>query len=106
MRRLITAMATLALVAALAASPVMAKTHSFKLHRDAKINSTQLNPGTYKLELNGNGEGLIYRNNKLVTKAAVEVKPRTNGISRGVEFDSDRNVVEIRTKNQIVVFVR
>lgn len=106
MRRLFIGTMALALVATLAASPVLAKTHSFKLSREAKINGTQLDRGTYKLELNGNGEALIYRNKKLVTKAAVKVKPRMNGERYEVVFDTDGNILEVRTKEQTIVFVR
>ncbi len=108
MHRLITTTITLALVTGLAASPALAKGHSFKLHRDATINGSQLKgQKTYRLELNGNDEALIYRNHKLVTTAPVDVKPITDGTNRNaVVFDSEGTVLEIRTKKHVVVFVR
>lgn len=107
MRKLFTVTFALALVAVLAASPVLAKTYSFKLFQNGKINDTQLKPGSYKLELNDNGEALIYEGKELVTKARVEVKPRTNGATRAsVLLDAEGNILEVRTKKQVVVFVR
>ncbi len=108
MHRLITTTITLALVTGLAASPALAKGHSFKLNRDATINGSQLKGRkTYRLELNGNDEALIYRNHKLVTTAPVEVKPFTAGTIRNtVVLDSEDTVLAIRTKKHVVVFVR
>ncbi len=95
------------LVATVASSPLWAKTYSFRLSQAASINGTELTPGVYKLELNGNNEALIYRNRKLVAKAPVEVKPRTNGSTRGsVLRKADGAITEIRLKKQVVVFVR
>ncbi len=108
MHRLITTTITLALVTGLAASPVLAKGHSFRLHRDATINGSQLKgQKTYRLELNGNNEALIYHNQKLVTTAPVEVKPITDGKKRTwVVLDSEGTILEIRTKKHVVVFVQ
>ncbi len=108
MHRLITTTITLALVTGLAASPALAKGHSFKLQRDATINGSQLKgQKTYRLELKGNNEALIYRNHKLVTTAPVEVKPITDGTVRNtVVLDSDGTILAIRTKKHVVVFVR
>ena len=108
MHRLITTTITLALVTGLAASPALAKGHSFKLQRDATINGSQLKgQKTYRLELNGNNEALIYRNHKLVTTAPVEVKPITDSTIRNtVVLDSEGTVLAIRTKKHVVVFVQ
>jgi len=107
MRKLFTSSIALALVLALAATPLLAKTHNFTLYQDGKINGTALEAGKYKLELNGDNEALIYRGKELVTKAPVEVKPRKNGSSSGsVLLDAKGNILEVRTKNQVVVFVR
>jgi hypothetical protein len=105
MGRLFTATITLLLVAVLAASPVLAKTYSFKLSNDCKINGVLLKAGSYKLELNDNSEALIYGGKELVTKASVEVKSRPKG-STSVLTDADHNILEIRTKDKVVVFVR
>ncbi|MFB3098048.1 MAG: hypothetical protein ACE1ZZ_05180, partial [Dehalococcoidia bacterium] len=72
------------------------------------INGSQLKgQKTYRLELNGNDEALIYRNQKLVTTAPVEVNPITDGISRNaVVLDSDGTILAIHTKKHVVVFVR
>lgn len=107
MRKLFTSSIALALVLALAATPLLAKTHNFTLRNTGKINDTTLEPGKYKLELNGDSEALIYRGKELVTKAAVEVKPLTNSRSSGsVLLDAKGNILEVRTNKQVVVFVR
>lgn len=108
MHRLITTTITLALATGLVASPALAKGHSFKLSRDATINGSQLKgQKTYRLELNGNDEALIYRNHKLVITAPVEVKPITDGTPRNaVVFDSEGTVLAIHTKKYVVVFVQ
>ncbi len=106
MRRLFTPVLTLALVAILAAAPAWADTFSFTLNRDGNVKGTQLAAGKYKLEIS-NGEAVIYQGKELVAKAAVEVKPRTNG-STGTSVLQDANgtILEVRTKKQVVVFTR
>lgn len=107
MRRLFTVTLLLALVAALAASPLWAKSHSFKLLKDGSINGTQLAPGTYKLELNGQNEAVIYRDGEMVVKAQVEVRP-ANSVVRGgsVLQAADGSIREIRLNSSVVVFLR
>ena len=107
MRKLFTLSIALALVLALAATPLLAKTHDFTLYANGKINGATLEPGKYKLELSGDNEALIYRGKELVTKARVEVKPLpSSGNSGSVLLDAKGNVLEVRTKKQVVVFVR
>lgn len=107
MRKLFVIAATVALVGALTASPVLAEGHNFKVYREATINGDQLKPGTtYKLVLNGNDEALIYRHKELVTKAAVEVRSLEGRQRTSVVLDSDGNLLEIRFKKQVVVFPR
>lgn len=109
MRKLFTAAIALALFVALAASPssALAKTHDFTLSQTAKINGTTLEAGKYKLELTGDTEAHIYKGNELVTKAPVEVKELKNGNTQAsVLQDASGNVMEIRLKKQVVVFVR
>lgn len=107
MRTLFTVTVAIALVAALTASPLWAKTHSFKLFRDGSLNGTELPAGTYKLELNGQGEALIYRNGEMLVKAKVEVKPLSNSATNNSVLQlSDGTVREIRLKKEVVVFVR
>jgi hypothetical protein len=108
MNRLITMILALALVIGLAASPALAKGHSCSLHRDATINGSQLKAReTYRMELNGNNEAHIYRGRKLVTTAAVDVRPVTDGETpNSVSLAADGTVLEVRTKKQMVVFVQ
>ena len=106
MRRLFSTAAVLALAATLAAGSLWAETHSFKLFREGTINGTTLKPGTYKLELNGQGEALIYRGRQMVAKARVEVRA-SNGEARGSVLQAaDGSIQEIRLHKQVVVFVR
>ncbi|MBI4467117.1 MAG: hypothetical protein HY656_06810 [Acidobacteria bacterium] len=107
MRRLFTAALLVALVAVLAASSLWAKTHSFKLFNDATINGTELGPGTYKLELNGQNEAVISRGGEVVVKARVETRP-TKGTDQpgSVLRAADGSIREIRLNSLVVVFVR
>lgn len=106
MRKLFTTSLAIALVAVLAASPVLAKAHNFTLHRDARLNGTELPAGTYKLELGDDGKATIYNSHQRspVTTAKVQVKQSKNRAS--VLIDAQGNLVEIRTGKEIVVFVR
>jgi len=106
MRRLFTATIVAALAVALVASPALAATHTFKLFRDGKVNGTTLEPGKYKLELEGS-EAKIYQGKTLVVTASVEVKQAENGNGRtAVLQDAEGNLLEVRTKKQVVVFAR
>jgi hypothetical protein len=109
MHKLFTATVVAALAVALVATPVLAATHTFKLFRDGKINGTTLEPGKYKLEFS-DSEAKIYQGKTLVTTSPIEVK-QNGGNSRAnsrasVLQDADGNIIEVRTKKQIVVFVR
>ncbi len=107
MRRLFTLVIVLAVISAVAASSALADTYSFKLNREGRINGTTLEAGKYTVEVDGNGEAHIYKGKELVTKASAQVKPRTNGATSGsVLIDAQGNILEVRTKKEVVVFVR
>ena len=108
MRKLFTTTLAIALVAVLAAGPVLAKTHSFNLSRDARVNGTELAAGTYKLELSDDGKATIYNSHQKspVVTAAVKVKPQDGAKRASVLIDQEGNILEIRTGKEIVVFVR
>lgn len=105
MRKLFTATVVAALAVSLVASPVLAATHTFKLFRDGKINGTTLEPGKYKLEFS-DSEAKVYQGKTLVTTAPVEIKQNGGNSRASVLQDADGNIIEVRTKKQIVVFVR
>jgi len=107
MRKLFTTSLAIALVAVLAASPVLAKSHSFTLAKDARLNGTELAAGNYKLELGDDGTATIYNSHQKapVATATVQVKPAKNS-KASVLIDGQGNLVEIRTGKEIVVFVR
>lgn len=107
MHRLGIATVAIALVATLTAGSLWAETHSFKLLKEGTINGTALKPGSYKLELNGQGEALIYRNGQMVAKSRVEVRVPAAGDLRGSVLQAaDGSIREIRLNKQVVVFVR
>lgn len=108
MRKLFTTSLAIALVAVLAAGPVLAKTHTFKLSQDARLNGTELAAGTYKLELGDDGTAAVYNSHSKtpVTTATVKVKQSKNRSAASVLIDAEGNIVEIRTGKEIVVFVR
>ena len=107
MRKVFAATFAISLVLALATGSLWAAPHKFKLHRGATLNGTELQAGSYELELNGEGEALIYRNGKMVTKARVTTKPLSNGDApSSVLQAADGSLREIRLKEQVVVFVR
>ena len=109
MRRLFTPAFALALVALVAASPLLAKSIEFTLSQDSRLNGIELKAGTYRMELIGESEAVIYNSHSKVpvAKAAVTVKPLKNGTSRvSVLRDADGNLLEVRSVKQVVVFVR
>ena len=109
MRKLFTSSLAIALVAVLAASPVLAKAHTFTLSQDARLNGTELAAGTYKLELGDDGKATIFNSHQKapVATATVKVKPVKNrNSSASVLIDRQGNILEIRTGKEIVVFVR
>ena len=105
MRKLFTAAFAIMLVTTLASGPVWAKSGwDFQLYRTRVINGTQLERGSYELRLNGNNEAEIYRNRKLITTATVEVRPLKKGTDANSMLIKSDVIVEIRTKEEVVVF--
>ena len=95
------------LVTTLASGPVWAESGwDFKLFRAQVINGTGtvLGAGSYELRLNGNSEAAIYRNRKLVTTVPVEVRALEKGTDANSMLTRNAVIVEIRTKNEVVVF--
>lgn len=95
------------LLAAVVAAPTLAETYKFELNRESNINGVVLEAGRYKLEVNENGEAAVYNGKDLVTQARVELKPRPKHVQAGsVVTDRDGNLVELRTKKHVIVFLR
>lgn len=106
-KSVVTASIVIALAAALTASPLWADSYSFKLPEGGSINGTELKAGAYKLELNSQGEAVIYRHGQVVAKAPAEVEPLNNGTTKNsILRAADGSVLEIRLKDEVVVFVR
>ena len=106
MRKLFTAAFAIMLVTTLASGPVWAKSGwDFQLYHTRVINGTQLERGSYELRLNGNNEAEIYRNRKLITTATVEVRPLGNRMDPKSMLISDGSIREIRTKDEVIVFL-
>ncbi|MEE9234775.1 MAG: hypothetical protein V3U28_04975, partial [Candidatus Acidoferrales bacterium] len=117
MRRLFTSMMVIALAVTLGASSLWAESFRFKLHESASVNGTTLKPGTYLVELNDQGEALIYEvlldgrsmiKGKLLVKTRVEVKPLLRGSVTPMSclMAADGAIKEIRLNKDVVVFVR
>lgn len=105
MRKLVfTAFIAMLMVSVLSPS-LWAATHKFELHAESTISGIQLRPGKYRIDLDGN-EATIYQKGKVVALARVEIiegKPvHRNSIARKV----DGTILEIRLKNQTIVFPR
>ena len=107
MRKLYTAALAMVLVVTLVSGPAWAESKwDFQLYQTREINGTQLEPGSYQLRLNGGNEAEIYRNRKLVAKAAVEVRPLKNGGKDPRSILAEHGVIlEIRMKEEVVVFL-
>ena len=107
MRKLFTAALATALVVTLVSGPVWTRSKwDFQLYHTHAINGTQLEPGSYQLRLNGGNEAEIYRNRKLVAKAAVEVRPLKNGAEDPRSILAEHGtILEIRMKKEVVVFL-
>ncbi len=106
MRKLFTATFAIMLVASLVSGSVWAKSDwGFELHRTYEINGVQLEHGSYKLQLNGNNEAEIYRKGKLITTATVEVRPLGNRMDPKSMLTSGGSIREIRTKDEVIVFL-
>ena len=106
MRKLFTAAFAIVLVTTLVSGPAWAKSGwDFQLYRTHVIYGTQLERGSYELRLNGNNEAEIYRNSKLITRVPVEVRPLEKGTVAKSMLIRSGVIVEIRTKNEVVVFL-
>ena len=93
-----------ALIATLATGPVWAKSEKFTLVDTSSLNGVQLEPGRYKINLNGDDEAEIYRRGKLIMTARVAVHPLENEQPHSYAHSSGK-ITEIRLKNQKVIFL-
>jgi hypothetical protein len=92
-------------LALLIPSTAFGKTHRVQFMNDAVINGTTLDAGRYKVEVNGDNEALIYSGKELIAKAKVEVQPLGDATPNSVAQKADGTVIEIRLKDQKIVFV-
>ena len=92
-------------VALVLPSAAFGKTHRVEFHNDAVINGTTLDAGRYKMELNGDNEALFYDGKDLVAKTRVKVEPLGSATPNSVTQMTDGTVVEIRLKDQRIIFV-
>ncbi len=105
MRKLVsTAFVTMLMVSVLGPS-LWAATHNFKLHFESTISGIQLRPGKYRVDLDGN-EATIYQRGKVVARARVEVKEGRPVQRNSIVKKADGTILEIRLKNQTIVFPR
>jgi hypothetical protein len=99
----ITALAVI-VACALLSGVAFAKSHKVEFRMKAVINGVELEPGTYKLEVNGDNKVDIYKGKELVVSAEVEILPLGNVYPNSVSQSSDGKVKEIRLKKERVVF--
>jgi len=82
----------------LATGSAMASTHSLTLHAPTEIGGTELKPGKYKMEING--EKLTITNGRKTAETTVKVEESTEKFSkdsiRYVEANGEMKVREIR----------
>lgn len=103
MKKVLTA--ALVVLMGLAFSPLQAKDHTFKLMSPATLNGTDLEPGEYKLKLNGDNEAEIWRNGEKLATAKVELKLLNGVLPKTVLVSPEGELKQVRTKEQIVAFV-
>ena len=80
------------------------KMYSFTLGHSGSINGTQLEAGTYKLELTDSGEAIVYQRGERIISTPVEVEPLLKSFARNSILIIDGAIKEIRLKKQVVVF--
>lgn len=94
----------LSLACLVSSGVALAKSHKVEFLSKAVINGVELDPGTYKLELNGDNKVEIYKGKELLVSAQVKVLPLGNVYPNSVSQKTDGTVVEIRLKKERVVF--
>jgi hypothetical protein len=70
------------------------------------VNGVALEPGSYKLVLNGNNQAEIFKGSDMLVSAEVEVLPLGKVNPNSISVKSDRTLQEIRLKKERVVFVK
>lgn len=85
---------------ALAAASASAKSFDISLHAPSVVAGTQLQPGDYKLELNGNK--MVLKNGSVSVESAVTVESTGTKFDRGSlryeEFNGKMEIREIRLR--------
>lgn len=88
----------------LSSGVALAKSHKVQFLNKAVINGVEIQPGTYKLEMNGDSKVEIYKGKNLLVSAKVEVLPLGKAYPNSVSQKTDGRVTEIRLKKERVVF--
>ena len=101
-----TLFAVIFLIATLIApSALLAKTHRVEFLNTAVINGVELEPGKYKVEINGENMAEIYDGKELLTKVKVEIQPIGRSTPNSISQKADGTVTEIRLKDEKVVLI-
>ncbi len=104
MKKLAITTLVLFVACALFSGVALAKSHKVEFLNKAVINGVELQPGTYKLEMNGDNKVEIYKGKELLVSAQVKVLPLGKAYPNSVSQKSDGRVTEIRLKKERVVF--
>ena len=104
MKKLVITTLVILVACALSSGVALAKTHKVQFLNKAVINGVEIQPGTYKLEMNGDNKVEIYKGKELLVSAEVEVLPLGKAYPNSVSQKTDGRVTEIRLKKERVVF--
>ena len=105
MRTIFAGMAILVLVASMMPSAWAADSHRVEFAAPAQFNGVQIEPGKYKLVLNGDQVAELWDGKELLLKAKVEIVPLEGATPQSVSTNGDGSLKEIRLKKERVVFL-
>jgi len=105
MKRIVTILVALLLVGGLVVGDLLAESHQIEILRAVQIAGAKLEPGKYKLTLNGDNTVEFHRGRRLVVKAQVETAPLAGATPNSISQSREGQLLEIRLSNQKVRFV-
>ena len=105
MKTILAGMGMLVLVALTITSVWAADSHRVEFASAAQFNGVQIEPGKYKLVLNGEQTAELWDGKQLLLKAKVEVVPLAGATPQSVSTNGDGSLKEIRLKKERVVFL-
>ncbi len=88
----------------MASTAAMAKNHKVKLHSEAIISGTVIEPGSYTVKISDEGLLGLYKGRDLLAESEVTIEAMGNETPNSVSLDVNGNLKEIRFKKEKVVF--